>query len=99
MPATMRATVWSVISGNGLLAEREEGQVRAIAEQQELEVVVPHSEVAFERLAVGVDAGRDSRRYRVPRARAQAARIRAAPACGRACASWISAIIFSRHCA
>ena len=39
----------------GLLAEGEEGHVGAVAEQQELEVVVPHPEVAFERPLVRIE--------------------------------------------
>jgi hypothetical protein len=39
----------------GLLAEREEGEVRTVAEQQELEVVVPHPEVPLERLLVRLE--------------------------------------------
>ena len=35
-----------------LLAEIEEGQVGAIAEQQKLEMVLPHPEIAFERFLI-----------------------------------------------
>ncbi len=39
----------------GLLAEGEEGHVGAVTQQQELEVVMPHPEVALERLLVDVE--------------------------------------------
>ena len=38
-----------------LLAEGEERHVRAVAQQQELEVVMPHPEVSLERLLVGLE--------------------------------------------
>src|SRR5882757_7579439 len=38
-----------------LLAEGEEGHIRPIAEQQKLEVMVPHAEVALERLLVSLE--------------------------------------------
>ena len=41
--------------GEGLLAEIEEGHVRAVAEQQELEVVVPHPVVALDLLLVDLE--------------------------------------------
>ena len=41
--------------GEGLLAEGKEGHVRPVAEQQELEVVVPHAKVPLERLLVGLE--------------------------------------------
>ena len=85
--------------GEGLLAEAEEREVGAVPEQQELEVVVPHPEVAFERLLVGVE-------QIVVRGDAAAGvhvlerlELRQLDASAAPARSLISASIFSLHCA
>ena len=81
-----------------LLAEAEEGQVGAVAQQQELEVVVPHPEVPLEGLLVGhqqiVVRGNAAPGVHV----LQRLELRQADL-GSACASSISFIIFCFHCA
>ena len=46
---------WSGMSGSALLQNSRERHVGAVAEQQELEVVLPHQVAAAERAAVGVE--------------------------------------------
>ena len=55
MPETIWAMCWSGISGRRALAEVGEREVRAVAEQQELEVVLPHLLVHPQRPVVGVE--------------------------------------------
>ncbi len=55
IPATICATCWSGMSGSCALAQLREGHVRAVAEQQELEVVLPHEVAAAERPLVRVE--------------------------------------------
>ena len=89
---------WSGMSGRLRLAELGEGHVGAVAEEQELEVVLPHQVGEPEGPAVGVEDGAVARLL-VPERDRVGLVARASCGTSSASSSAISASIFVRHSA
>ena len=80
------------------LAELGEGQVGAVAEEQELEVVLPHQVAAAERAPVGVEQVEVARRPVVSKTTSSGS-YSGSSGTSSSVISAISASIFVRHCA